>query len=297
MTNYKSQYGSAEWIKNLLNAFGIFNGTIFEVGASSPSHYSNSICFIESNWQAILVERELSLFRQWAETSSNNIRLYNRSVGYYSQGLEDLLKATDAPNDLDVLFFDIDGGELQLLAGLLKYRPKIIQLEYDNTFPLSIDFVPTRIQHGAQASSLATYRLMTGKAYTYLNSFFHDHIFIANEYLHLASSIPQLSFGEDFFFKNAPQHIYSFYNVLLGQAENNGGGGIRFFASKVQILLDHLSIKNAIHYFHHLNLIFESFSQVVSNTRSSEYQKQYQYHLEQFRSRFQHLHVLNLPPE
>ena len=68
-------------------------------------------------------------------------------------------KMTKSPHGhLDVLFLDIDGGEYQLLNGFIanECRPKIICVEYDNTFPLSIDYVPTKYRH--QASSIAFYK-------------------------------------------------------------------------------------------------------------------------------------------
>jgi len=101
--------------------------------------------------------------------------VHNKYISYAETGLEDILHECGCCKELDVLFFDIDGGEYQLFRGLISFRPKIVCIEYDNSFPLSINYVPRMIRHhqnGGQASSTAFFHLFRQKRYTYIRSFF-----------------------------------------------------------------------------------------------------------------------------
>ena len=69
---------------------------------------------------------------------------------------------------------DIDGSEYLLLEGMKKIRPKFICVEYDDSYPLSIDDIPNAAGHGRryQASSLSMFKLMKSMNYLYIQSFF-----------------------------------------------------------------------------------------------------------------------------
>jgi len=203
-----SQFGQAEWLLQFSNSIGINHGVVFEAGAHTPKSISNSMCFIEAGWKAILVEAYEDYCNEWRRLQLDNVDVFNIGIKFIDSGLESLLADINAPRNIDIFFLDIDGGEYHLLNGLISYRPKFICVEYDNTYPLSIDFAPNQIRHGFQASSLATYNLMIGKGYTYVRSFGHDHIFIANELLSRVKDSIQFPMGKDAFVSSASSHLY-----------------------------------------------------------------------------------------
>ena len=280
--NTYSQFGQAEWLLNFSDSIGISQGVVFEAGAHTPKKLSNSMCFIEAGWRAILIESDEDHCRQWNEMNRGNIEIHCAEIKYNHNGLQQLLYDINAPRDIDVFFFDIDGGEYQLLNGLTEFRPKIICVEYDNSYPLSIEFIPTQIRHNSQASSRAMYNLMTSKGYTYLRSFFQDHIFIANEVLHEIKACIQFPIGKDAFIASATKNLFQFSTTLLGQVEDQGGSGIDFYSSKVANLIDHGYIQEAKDYYHLLSLFFHSYGEFAMHLRGDVYCQQYNISLKNF---------------
>lgn len=218
---------------------------------------------IDKDWQAYLVEASSANCKEWEMLNLKNVVVYNKKIDYDHNGLDRLLSEISAPFDIDVLFLDIDGGEYQLLEGMNSFRPKLICAEYDNSYPLSIDFVPRQIRHSvesAQCSSKAMFRLMSEKGYTYVKSFFLDHVFIANEVIHKNQDNPNLQVvGRQAFCKFAPRHLYDFRAVLLNQDAGKGGNGIGFFQTKLQNLVENGYIQEASHYYFMLSQVFHSY--------------------------------------
>ena len=156
-----SQFGQSEWIFQFLVTCGINDGVVFEAGASSPHRINNSSVFRKNGFRALLCEAEKNVYDEWQDVDSDCVNIVNKRIDYDRKGLERILDELQAPFSLEVLFFDIDGGEYQLLEGLDSYRPKMICVEYDNAYPLNIDYIPLRTRHGfQQASSLAMFKLM-----------------------------------------------------------------------------------------------------------------------------------------
>jgi len=240
------------------------------------------MCFIEAGWKAILVEAYEDYFNEWRRLQLDNVDVFNIGINYIDSGLESLLADINAPRNIDIFFLDIDGGEYHLLNGLNSYRPKFICVEYDNTYPLSIDFVPNQIRHGVAASSLATYKLMIGKGYTYVRSFFQDHIFIANELLECVKDSIQFPIGKDAFVSSASSHLYQFDVTLLNQHEDEVGNGIIFLSSKVSILIDNGYLKEAKHYYYMLSQIFHSYGNLARQMRGENYFQKYSLALKEF---------------
>ena len=99
-----SQLGQAEWLLKFCNSIGIMQGILFEAGAHTPKSISNSMCFIEAGWRAILVEPSEVFCREWEELSLGNTEIHNRSINYSSDGHELLLSAISSPQNIDVFF-------------------------------------------------------------------------------------------------------------------------------------------------------------------------------------------------
>jgi hypothetical protein len=283
-----SQFGQAEWLLQLAKTMGIAEGSVFEAGAASPHAISNSRCFINAGWQSYLVEASTEHCKEWESLNLRNVVIYNKKINYDPSGIDSLLSEIKVPYDLDVFFLDIDGGEYQLLEGMNSFRPKLICAEYDNSYPLSIDFVPRQIRHSvesAQCSSRAMFRLMSEKGYTYIKSFFLDHIFIANEVIGKNQDNPDLQLvGRKAFCKLAPRHLYDFRAVLLNQDAGKGGNGVEFFQRKLLNLVEHGYIQEASHYYFMLSQIFHSYCPLVVELRGDGYGDAYIKKLEIFDS-------------
>lgn len=285
----ESQFGQSEWIFQFLAVCGINEGVVFEAGAASPHSINNSSIFRRNGFRALLCEANEKTYEEWKGVDRSCLTIVNKRIDYGRRGLERLLDELQAPFSLEVLFFDIDGGEYQLLEGLDSYRPKLICVEYDNSYPLSIDYVPSRTRHGfQQASSLAMFKLMRSKGYKYLKSFFHDHVFIADEFVEQHSDSIERSnikYGDDLFFDEAPKHLYQLNAVCASQAEGSGAAGIDFYEWKLRNLISSECLVDAKNFYCHLCASFDALIPLV-RSRGDAYFSQYVTALESFRSSY-----------
>jgi len=253
----------------------IAHGTVFEAGAHSPNSISNSRCFVDKKWTAYLVEADPSFCDEWNSLSLPNVNVFNRTIQYESSALDHLLSELSVPHDLDVLFLDIDGAEYQLLNGMSKFRPKVICVEYDNSYPLFIDFVPVEMTHGvkrSQASSTAFFKLMDSKSYIYIKSFFLDHIFVESSfYAQCPYHLPEDSVGLTGFTNHAQSHLYDPFSVCLNQADDKGGAGILFYQDKIDALISNQKLQYASQFYYMLSLYFQSLLPIVKANRATPY--------------------------
>ena len=134
----QSQWGQSEWIYEFLLQCGIKEGVVFEAGAASPKLVCNSTIFRKNGFSTLLCESNSEYCEEWRGINDSLITLIEARINYSPSGLENILKELKAPFSLDALFFDIDGGEYQLIEGLDNYRPKIICIEYDNAYPQAL---------------------------------------------------------------------------------------------------------------------------------------------------------------
>lgn len=283
-----SQFGQSEWLLEFLAACGIREGVVFEAGASGPQNINNSSVFLKNGFRALLCEADKNRCEEWNETGIGCFSIINKQIDYGRKGLEQILDELQAPFSLEVLFFDIDGGEYQLLEGMDSYRPKLICVEYDNAYPLNIDYIPLRTRHEQQASSLAMFKLMRSKGYKYLKSFSHDHIFVSDEFVnqyHDSIEHKGIEYGDDLFFNESPGHLYQLNLVCANQADGAGAAGINFYDSKLKNLIHNEYLVDAKNFYCHLCASFDAMTPFVK-LRGDSYSSQYISALEKFRSSY-----------
>lgn len=285
---YYSQYGQDEYLLYLASKLCGTIRTVVDIGAHTPHALSNSRCFLEDGYKGLLVEASSNYSREWKKfLFENNLdaRVVHERIKYSSNSIDSLLEKFLESNEIAILFLDIDGSEYFLLEGMKKFRPKFICVEYDNSYPLSIDYVPITCGNGRrhQASSLSMFKLMKSMNYLYLSSHFQDHIFIDKHlYEQVHPSSKDFPAGDFHFFACAPKSLFTYDGVLLNQFDGNGSAGVNFFASKVRNLVMNGQLLEAQQYFHHLELILSSYSQIIKSTRSPSYFSQYSQSVSEF---------------
>ena len=285
----QSQFGQAEWILDLMNSCGVEGGTVFEAGAQSPHEISNSKCFIEAGWNAVLVEAESHHCDEWSKIQNDRIEIYNELIPYTPNSMDTILSRTVRDRKLDVLFLDIDGSEYYQIKHMSQFRPSVICVEYDNSYPLSIDYIPKMLFHSVpsgQASSKATFKLMLQKDYVYIKSFFLDHIFVSQEFYDLnIEYFSTRETGIDLFIKKRT-HLYNIFNVALYQQEGSGGSGVLFYKEKVMNLIKTDQLPEASSYYHILSNYFHTMIPHVLEKRGEIYLNEFKEALTGFDNTF-----------
>ena len=130
-----------------------------EFGAWDGLHLSNTARLIlESGWHAVLIEPVRERCEEILRNlPSDRVTAVCSAVGLDAPDrLDDLLAATPAPVDLDLVSIDIDGDDLHVLRTIDRYRAKVVCIEFNPTMPNEVRYVQPvdrRSAHGSSAAS------------------------------------------------------------------------------------------------------------------------------------------------
>lgn len=133
--NHTSQFGEDGIIEAIFERIGTTNKYVVDVGAGDGLMFSNSRWLIEQGWSAALFECDESRWKQcvensgrfWEEVSCTWVAI--ESAGENS--LDSRLSRLHAPTEPDLLSLDIDGQDYWVFNSLLKYKPRVVVIEYD----------------------------------------------------------------------------------------------------------------------------------------------------------------------
>jgi len=185
----------------------------------------------------------------------------------------------DLPADFEALFLDINGGEYQLLKGMKKYRPKVVCVEYDNAYPLSVHYVPAFFGYSpetGQASAAALHKMLAEKRYYYCMSFFQDQIYVSEEYLPaILSAKEDFQYGKSHYLENAHKALYNPQTVLCNQDDREPRAGFSFYRDMLRVLVNDGHTNQAAHMYSYILSHALSSADVVSQRRSTEYARHY----------------------
>jgi len=166
--NKYSQYGEDGITEAIFERIGVKNGWCLEVGASDGILFSNSRQFVEKGWNAILIESEKLAYERLVE----NCKIYPKARPVHAKidsehTLDSILEMHDAPIDIDLLIIDIDGQDYHIWNAMMKYRPRVIVVEYNPQ--AESEYIPALGADGKdgldQAGRAAIIRLGSSKGY------------------------------------------------------------------------------------------------------------------------------------
>ena len=136
---------TAQAIEYALGKLPVRDRWCVEFGAGDDLHGSTTNRLIEGQqYSAVLIEGVRKKFDalQGSYAGRPNIITINRFVGLSaSDGLDAILAGTSIPTDFDFLSVDIDGNDYHAWNAIVKYRPKILMVEFNPTIPLEVHFV------------------------------------------------------------------------------------------------------------------------------------------------------------
>jgi hypothetical protein len=139
--NYYSQHGEDGVLAEVFKRIGTENKWCLECGAGDGLFLSNTRKLIEDGWTGVLVEADTSKAERLAANSvAHEAHCFNVTIGTEDR-LDDILVACDAPTDIDLVVIDIDGQDFYAWNAMLKYKPRVVVIEYDAW--VDPEFLPT----------------------------------------------------------------------------------------------------------------------------------------------------------
>jgi hypothetical protein len=182
-----SQTGEDGIIEKILETIGDNNKWCVEFGAWDGMYLTNTRYLIESKgYSAVFIEADPSKFIELERNYSHldNVIPINEFVGFGDKdSLDHILSRTPVPHDFDLLSIDIDGNDYHAWNAMLKYRPKVIVVEFNPTIPTSIEFVQPADPSLNQGTSLLSFvALGKEKGYELVCSLAWNAFFVRKEY-------------------------------------------------------------------------------------------------------------------
>ena len=188
-----SQFGEDGILLEILNRLKNKNldKWCVEFGAKDGISYSNTYNLIKHyNYNAVLIEGDKKYFKKLSKNlPQKNIIKINKFVNFSGpNNLDEILGSTVIPKNFDILSIDIDGCDFYIFESLIKYKPKIVCIEFNHLIPNSIEFVQKKdfkIKQGSSAKSLI--KLAGKKDYKLVGSSFSNLFFIDKNYFNLVT--------------------------------------------------------------------------------------------------------------
>jgi hypothetical protein len=141
-----------------------------EFGAWDGKKYSNTYQLLANKgWFGVLIEADSIKFQELPKTfgDNNKIKFFNRFVNFSGKDtLDEILAETSIPLNFDLLSIDIDGNDYHIWDSLVKYSPKVVIIEYNQSIANHIEYVQkpdVNINHGNSILSIT--KLAKSKGY------------------------------------------------------------------------------------------------------------------------------------
>ena len=182
--NVTSQFGEDAYIYEIFNKIGDGSKVCVEFGAWDGKFHSNTWdLWANKDWTALLIEGDREKFPSLRESVASfskvsTINEFVRAEG--SSSLDAILDRWKEGVQIDLLSIDIDGDDYHVWKALLKYRPRVVIIEFNPTIPPEIDLVQKKGEYfGSSAGALA--RLAHEKMYKLFSVTDTNCIFVTNE--------------------------------------------------------------------------------------------------------------------
>lgn len=128
-----SQTGEDGIIEHVFNTIGETNRFAVEFGAHDGLLCCNARHLFDQGWSGLLIEYEEQLARIATEAYADKpVKVVNAVVT--PDNIGQIFLDAGVPEDLDYLSIDIDSYDLPVWRALSKYKPRLFQAEYNQSF-------------------------------------------------------------------------------------------------------------------------------------------------------------------
>lgn len=189
ITSYRGENGILEKIFEILDAKidPSREKWCVEFGAGDGKTSSNTWDFImNKGWSAVLIEADKKLYKKLLITyeNINRVTCLKKLVSFSGlDSLDNIFSTTPLPNSFDLISIDIDGNDYHIWESMRNYKPKVVIIEYNPTFPNHVKFIQRKnmnVKHGSSILSLVI--LGKEKGYELIAVTDINAIFVKDEY-------------------------------------------------------------------------------------------------------------------
>lgn len=131
----RSQNGEDGIIREIFSRIGTTNRFFVEFGVESGAECNCAELVLGHGWQGVFMEADDDHFRALAERYCDRPGVRCVQSVVTSANIEGLLEAGGVPTEFDLLSIDIDGNDYWVWSAVRRYRPRVVVVEYNASFP------------------------------------------------------------------------------------------------------------------------------------------------------------------
>lgn len=190
-----SQSGEDGVLERIFQIIKPTNHFAVEFGSGDGVYLSNTRnLIINHGWKALLIEGNPDLVKKSKITYSRLPRVKSIHAWVFPGNVELLFNDHGVPFDLDLLCIDIDSNDWYVWRAINEFRPKVVVIEYNPSFPppqrMVVDFHPMNYWDGSDyygASIQSLYDLGQKKGYelVHCDSYGANLFFVQKQYFKL----------------------------------------------------------------------------------------------------------------
>jgi len=180
--NYYSQFGEDGLLAAIFDRIGVATKWCFEIGAADGVWFSNTAQFVKKRgWRAVLIEGAPHYWDALGEYAhKHNCIAVNTMLP--NDGLDKTLEQAGAPQEIDLGVIDVDGPDYWMWAGMVRYRPRVMVVEYRCSQPCLEQIPPPENATAREQAGGETIRkLGLSKGYTLMVATSTNMIFVRDD--------------------------------------------------------------------------------------------------------------------
>lgn len=164
--NVYSQYGEDGIVEWIFGRLAPGNKTCVEFGAWDGRNLSNTFNLVAHHgWKAVYIEADPNKFPALQKTAIafpaiTAVCSLVTSAG--DSALDEILRRCNVPEEFDILSIDIDGNDYDVWEASVRYRPRLVIVEFNSTFPGEFSYVD-RGGRGFIGSSAAAFAALAAR--------------------------------------------------------------------------------------------------------------------------------------
>ncbi len=187
-----SQSGEDGVLEAIFQVIEPTNKFVVEFGASEGIELSNARhLIINRGWSGLLLEGDEAMAEKLVKNYAEFPKVKAAQAWIYPGNVETLFRQYGVPKDLDLLSIDIDSNDYYVWKVLHEFRPKVLVVEYNASYPppekMVVEFSPFNFwdgsdYYGASLQSLKNLGQEKGYELIYCTNLGANAIFVDKKY-------------------------------------------------------------------------------------------------------------------
>jgi hypothetical protein len=133
----RSRHGADGIIAELFHRLGTTNRFLVEFGVEEGLECNTAHLTIDHHWHGLLIEGSSAfyakLINNYKNRRLNRVALVHQLIT--KENITTLFAENQVPTEFDLLSIDIDGNDYWVWQELSDYRPRVVVIEYNATYP------------------------------------------------------------------------------------------------------------------------------------------------------------------